>query len=236
MFENDTLDQEVLDAYVPKGHSVVARHPSFPDIIDRLLSGWSPRQVEHWLVAHGREPFLTSTKIYDYAKENIPAALLTQDSYLRRRFAFQTVEINEMSVLQMVTAAQLTRVSRLMEEEQKRLDQGQPSPYNPYISREMKVLIEATKASAALKLELGMARRVSDENADRMRDGVEKFSEEADYSALPQEPLDPHATERLLRLAARLEELDGIQEAVAANPRKMLPSAALKPRVEEDAG
>jgi hypothetical protein len=203
---SDTIDPEVLEAYVPKGVGVVPRHPCFKEIIDRLLSGWMPRQIENWLITDQREPYLTASQIYDYAREHISATLLTQDSYLRRRFRYQSVQINELDLFQQLISAQTERVSRLMEQEERNHERQQGPNYNPYISREVRALGGLLKDSAALKIELRMLQPADAAAQERLRTGVE--IESTPVEVVDVETIDPARVERLLQLANLLERVE----------------------------
>ena len=78
--------------YIPNPTTKVGRHGRFADIVDRILAGWTSRQIETWLTEEKATPMLTSVDVENYIRTEIPERFLTAELLMERMGTRSTAE------------------------------------------------------------------------------------------------------------------------------------------------
>lgn len=162
--------------YIPNISTKVGRHARFVEIVERILSGWTSRQIEKWLTDQKAEPMLTCVDIENHIRTEIPPKLLTAELLMERLGTRASAEqINELGILQQICMAQLNRVARMVSDENTKeslsraLTTGdaevvaQDTIYDKRIRPELEQLRKMLVSSAEMKFRLGILKEVPQE-------------------------------------------------------------------------
>lgn len=159
---------EILaNIFTPKGECIVARSPFFKDVIERLLRGESSRDIETWLIAEkGTEYRISHHAIWTYRKRYIPDTAIFESNYIKEKYKGKINQLNEVVELESMILTQSNRISLIHEQEDK------DGKLHPTLFRELSVLKDLLKASAELKMEMGLLMRAP----SKLRIGLETAS------------------------------------------------------------
>lgn len=146
---------EILeDIFTPKGHCIVARSPHFKEIINRLIRGESSRDIERWLIQNkGETDRISHHAIWSYRRRHIPDGILFESNYIKDRYKEKIKQLSEIDELENLIMAQSARVSAIHEQEDK------DGKIHPTLFREITTLKDLLKATAELKMDLGLMKK-----------------------------------------------------------------------------
>lgn len=211
MIDDLEMAEDLRGVYEPKGVCAVARHPHFEDIIDAVLAGWTPRQIEQWMRSKTPEIRLTWKEIDHYVREHVPRALISAEEFLRRHVPGTSAQVNELDYLQRLIRVCASRFERLYVAEE---DSPGLMADDGRLAREVRLsadtLRKALLSSAELKMKLGLLTKVPEEL--RLHT-VSRVSEMASSGVLERAgvpDLTDRQRHRVLQLASFLELGDAI--------------------------